>query len=278
MGSLGLAVDSPAPLGLKAQMPPRKKVDHRRGGGSKHVSSFDEVKARNAGEETAYDKARRRNKEKDEADEESASEEEASSSKQTAGASSAAKRVGVGGLEVENPNAVRRNEDKEGVELTRKQREEIEKAAARRRYEELHKAGKTDEAKADLARLEEVRKRREEAAQKRSEEEAKTKVKEAGPGISRDAVIKELKEAMGGEAARMPGDRSKKKDEKDADEKEVQGGPEDAPKKKIINGVDEGEVYAFVSTAGPKAPVEPGEKPKADGSIEACRAAEADFM
>eukprot|EP00435_Cladocopium_sp_Y103_P057824 s1099_g20.t1 len=41
-------------------MPPRKfKTDHRRGGGAsgKHVSSFDEVKARNAGEESAYDKA-----------------------------------------------------------------------------------------------------------------------------------------------------------------------------------------------------------------------------
>merc|ERR1719421_2580686 len=56
---------------------------------------------------------------------------------------------------------------KDGVELTRKQREEIEKAAARRRYEEAHKAGKTDEAKADLKRLEEVKKRREEAAAKK---------------------------------------------------------------------------------------------------------------
>lgn len=274
-------------------MPPRKpKVDHRRGGGSKHVSSFDEVKARNAGEETAYEKARRQRKEKEEASDESEEEEQPATDAKASSSAAAGKRIGTGGLEIENPNAVRRNEDKEGVELTRRQREEIEKAAARRRYEELHKAGKTDEAKADLARLEEVRKRREEAAKKRAEEEEKAKVQEAGPGISRAGVIKELKEAMGGEAPRMRGDRSKKKDDKEADEKDSKEGKggkegkdgkdekEDAPKepkKKIINGVDEGEVYAFVS-AGTKAPADASDKPKGDGTIEACRAAEADFM
>jgi len=49
-------------------------------------------------------------------------------------------------------------------------REELEKQQAKERYEKLHLAGKTDEARADLARLALVRKQREEAAKKREEE------------------------------------------------------------------------------------------------------------
>ena len=45
--------------------------------------------------------------------------------------------------EVCNPNAGGyAHVDKHGVELTRKQREELDRQAARRRYEELHKAGR----------------------------------------------------------------------------------------------------------------------------------------
>merc|ERR1712146_519168 len=98
--------------------------------------------------------------------------------------------------DVNNPNAVKRNEDKEGVELTRKQREELEKQAARRRYEELHKAGKTDEAKADLARLEEVKKRREEAAKKKKEEEEAARLAEEEKKKPKNVLAESLKEAM----------------------------------------------------------------------------------
>ena len=49
-------------------------------------------------------------------------------------------------------------------------REEIEKQEAKRRYQELHMAGKTEEAQADLARLAIIRKQREEAAKKKAEE------------------------------------------------------------------------------------------------------------
>merc|ERR1712232_546012 len=119
--------------------------------------------------------------------------------------------------EVENPNAKQRNEEKEGVEMSRKQREELEKQAARRRYEELHKAGKTDEAKADLARLAEVKKRREEAAKKKQEEE-KSKPK--------NILAQSLKEAMGTDESRKRGDRSKKEKKDDKDEKDDKEGGE----------------------------------------------------
>lgn len=49
-------------------------------------------------------------------------------------------------------------------------REELEKQEARRRYQALHLAGKTEEAQADLARLAIIRRQREEAAKKKEEE------------------------------------------------------------------------------------------------------------
>lgn len=49
-------------------------------------------------------------------------------------------------------------------------REEIEKQKARARYLKMHFAGKSDEAKADLARLAIIKKDREEAAKKKEEE------------------------------------------------------------------------------------------------------------
>jgi hypothetical protein len=49
-------------------------------------------------------------------------------------------------------------------------REEIEKQQAKANYQKMHIAGKTDEARADLARLAIIRKQREEAAKKRDAE------------------------------------------------------------------------------------------------------------
>lgn len=49
-------------------------------------------------------------------------------------------------------------------------REEIEKQKAKERYMKMHLAGKTDQAKADLARLAIIKKQREEAAKKKDEE------------------------------------------------------------------------------------------------------------
>lgn len=49
-------------------------------------------------------------------------------------------------------------------------REELEKQKAKERYMKMHLAGKTDQAKADLARLAIIRKQREEAARKKEEE------------------------------------------------------------------------------------------------------------
>jgi len=62
--------------------------------------------------------------------------------------------------------------------MNRKEREAAEKKAAQERYRKLHEAGKTDEAKVDLARLAKIRQEREQAAALRKAE-AEAKAKEA---------------------------------------------------------------------------------------------------
>lgn len=54
--------------------------------------------------------------------------------------------------------------------MSRKEREALEKKKAQERYWKLHMEGKTDQAKADLARLAQVKKRREEEAKKKEAE------------------------------------------------------------------------------------------------------------
>ena len=66
--------------------------------------------------------------------------------------------------------ALRHKAKEDKPQLSRREREEIEKQRAKARYQKLHAEGKTDEAKADLARLAIIRKQREDAEKKRQEE------------------------------------------------------------------------------------------------------------
>ncbi|XP_066563373.1 pdgfa associated protein 1a [Amia ocellicauda] len=100
------------------------------------------------------------------------------------------KKKGVEGLiEIENPNRVTQKSKKVAEvdvtapkELSRREREEIEKQRAKERYMKLHLEGKTEQARADLARLAIIKKQREDAARKREDlrkarEEAEAKNK-----------------------------------------------------------------------------------------------------
>ncbi|KAK7939412.1 hypothetical protein WMY93_002738 [Mugilogobius chulae] len=112
--------------------------------------------------------------------------------------SSERKRTGVEGLiEIENPNRVSQKSKKvtqieldEPKQLSRREREEIEKQKAKERYMKMHLAGKTDQAKSDLARLAIIRKQREEAARKKEEEK---KAKEAAAAAARGVNSLSLK-------------------------------------------------------------------------------------
>ncbi|KAF9271008.1 heat- and acid-stable phosphoprotein, partial [Mortierella alpina] len=85
---------------------------------------------------------------------------------------------GVPGLETSNPNHQSPVSAKGSIAvdmstpigMSRREREAAEKEAAKQRYWKLHQAGKTDEAKADMARLAVIRKQREEAAARREAE------------------------------------------------------------------------------------------------------------
>uniref|UniRef100_UPI0037E82693 pdgfa associated protein 1b n=1 Tax=Semicossyphus pulcher TaxID=241346 RepID=UPI0037E82693 len=100
------------------------------------------------------------------------------------------RRAGVEGLiEIENPNRVAQKSKKvtqievdEPRQLSRREREEIEKQKAKERYMKMHLAGKTDQAKADLARLAIIKKQREDAAKKKEEEK---KAKDAAAAAAR---------------------------------------------------------------------------------------------
>ncbi|XP_065098536.1 pdgfa associated protein 1a [Paramisgurnus dabryanus] len=128
-------------------------------------------------------KAQRELEEKEGAERESSSgsEEESSSDEEPH------KRKGVEGLiEIENPNRVSQKSKKVAEvdvnapkELSRREREEIEKQAAKERYMKLHLEGKTDQARADLARLAIIKKQREDAARKRDELRKEKEAEEA---------------------------------------------------------------------------------------------------
>lgn len=87
------------------------------------------------------------------------------------------KKCGVEGLiEIENPNRVSQKSKKVTEvdvsaprELSRREREEIEKQKSKERYMKLHLEGKTEQARADLARLAIIKKSREDAAKKRDD-------------------------------------------------------------------------------------------------------------
>ncbi|XP_019175833.1 PREDICTED: 28 kDa heat- and acid-stable phosphoprotein-like isoform X2 [Ipomoea nil] len=90
------------------------------------------------------------------------------------------KRKGTQGIiQIENPNLVKpknlkaKNVDIEKTsELSRREREEIEKQKAHERYMKLQEQGKTEQSRKDLDRLAMIRQERAEAAKKREEEKA----------------------------------------------------------------------------------------------------------
>ncbi|MGH0143909.1 UNVERIFIED_CONTAM: hypothetical protein FKN15_001334 [Acipenser sinensis] len=91
------------------------------------------------------------------------------------------KKKGVEGLiEIENPNRVSKAEKHSMAE------EEIEKQQAKERYMKLHLEGKTDQARADLARLALIKKQREEAARKRDDQKKGEREREGGWGCERE--------------------------------------------------------------------------------------------
>ncbi|KPI44489.1 28 kDa heat- and acid-stable phosphoprotein [Cyphellophora attinorum] len=85
--------------------------------------------------------------------------------------------------------------------LSRREREAIQQQQAKERYQKLHAEGKTDEARADLARLKLIKEQREQAAARKAaeQEEKDAQAAENKERIEREARKREA--AMGGAAA-----------------------------------------------------------------------------
>lgn len=141
----------------------------------------EELAARNErrDREREWRKQRGEDESEEEEDEEGSEEEETTSDE----GDKESKAKGVEALiEIENPNraapkpAVAKKAVAMGtegpveVQLSRREREEIEKQRARDAYNKLHAEGKTEQARADLARLALIRQQREEAAKKKEQE------------------------------------------------------------------------------------------------------------
>ncbi|KAI4296837.1 hypothetical protein L6164_036758 [Bauhinia variegata] len=124
-----------------------------------------------------------RQKEAEEQEEsEEVSEEEEGSDDETRQKSKGTQGI----IEIENPNLAKPKNLKardvdtgKTTELSRREREELEKQRAHEHYMRLQEQGKTEQSRKDLERLALIRQQRAEAAKKREEEKAAKEQKKA---------------------------------------------------------------------------------------------------
>jgi len=82
------------------------------------------------------------------------------------------------GFEIVNPNREKPLKKANVVEINKKVKDQLDQEKQDRKQIKLMKEGKTEQAKAELAKLEEVRKRREEAKKEKEEGDKLKKEKE----------------------------------------------------------------------------------------------------
>lgn len=144
--------------------------------GRRHFSTPEEMAAGTSTKPRSF----KRNPEEEEESEEEVSEEEESEEEEET-----MKKKGTAGvIEIHNPNLVKPKNVKakdvdmdRPAELSRREREELEKQKAHERYLKLQEQGKTEQSKKDLERLQLIRQQRLEAAKKREEEKAAKEAK-----------------------------------------------------------------------------------------------------
>ncbi|XP_073976952.1 28 kDa heat- and acid-stable phosphoprotein-like [Rhodnius prolixus] len=160
-------------------MPRGKYTNHK--GRSRRFTSAEELEEQRRQEERNRQRKLERGSDTSSEEEEQAAEDRSDegSSEESDSDDGPQKAKGVENLiEVQNPNrAPQRNKKVTAIndaeakpELSRREREEIEKQRATAHYNMLHAKGKTAQARADLARLAIVKQQREEAAKRREAE------------------------------------------------------------------------------------------------------------
>lgn len=168
---------------------PGKYVNHK--GRNRHFTDIEELEQERKKQEAkkwrkkGEDDESEEESEEESADEKSAEEGGGSDEEEESSEDEHGKAKGVQGLiEIENPNRVKKKSAQkvtqidEAVasgsvakpELSRREREELEKQRAQANYQRLHAEGKTEQARADLARLAIIKQHRAEAAARREAE------------------------------------------------------------------------------------------------------------
>lgn len=160
-------------------MPRGKYVNHK--GRNRHFTSPEELEAERANEA----KKKWRNTREESSDDEDEEEEEGSAEgSDDSEEESEEEAKGAGALiDIQNPNRQPKKafvkaadvEETDAPQLSRREREQVEKQKAQAAYMKRHAEGKTSQAKADLARLAIIKQHRAEAAARR---EADKKSKE----------------------------------------------------------------------------------------------------
>ncbi|CAL4947409.1 unnamed protein product [Urochloa decumbens] len=142
--------------------------------GRRNFSTPEEIAAGTSGRPRTFKKKEEEAEEEEEEREESEEEESEDESGEKP------KHKGTEGIiQIENPNLVKARNIKakevdlgKTTELSRREREELEKQKAHERYMKLQEQGKTEQARKDLERLALIRQQRADAAKKREEEKA----------------------------------------------------------------------------------------------------------
>ncbi|XP_066312573.1 uncharacterized protein [Miscanthus floridulus] len=142
--------------------------------GRRNFSTPEEIAAGTSGRPRTFKKKEEEEEEEQEEREESEEEESEDESNDKP------KHKGTEGIiQIENPNLVKAKNIKakevdlgKTTELSRREREELEKQKAHERYMKLQEQGKTEQARKDLERLALIRQQRADAAKKREEEKA----------------------------------------------------------------------------------------------------------
>ncbi|EES03620.1 hypothetical protein BDA96_03G321600 [Sorghum bicolor] len=142
--------------------------------GRRNFSTPEEIAAGTSGRPRTFKKKEEEEEEEHEEREESEEEESEDESDDKP------KHKGTEGIiQIENPNLVKAKNIKakevdlgKTTELSRREREELEKQKAHERYMKLQEQGKTEQARKDLERLALIRQQRADAAKKREEEKA----------------------------------------------------------------------------------------------------------
>ncbi|XP_053680477.1 28 kDa heat- and acid-stable phosphoprotein-like [Anopheles nili] len=166
-------------------MPRGKYVNHK--GRNRNFTNPEELEAQRKKDEEEKKWRKTREGDSDDDDEDEDNEEEGEDDSDESESEDEKAKGAQSVIQIQNPNRVAKKAHRkvddvgadEEAQLTRREKEELEKQRAAAAYQKRHAEGKTAQAKADLARLAIIKQHRAEAAARREaekrEKDAKTK-------------------------------------------------------------------------------------------------------